>query len=234
MANPSDPLTASRPSPGNGHVPLPDGGAGHALGAAPSHRVRPPGPSAKPAAVVFGIIAVLFVAGFVADDLTSAHHPAAAPSVTTTASAVPGTGGLVPVAVKDVIDAIVTADEPPADVLGALVVPRGTAPVPGTATQRGVGLYDATIGLQVPATEADTITFVRTELAAGKWHVVSSGPSGSDYRIVAQHPGSDGYEWDVGFTVSPTAFASTVPGTSVPASGVTPLTLRLFANSYYS
>lgn len=209
MANPSDPLTVWRP-------------------ALPGSR-RLPGPSAKPAAIVFSIIAVIFVAGFVTDDLTSAHRPAAAPSTTIAATVVPGTGGLVPEPATSVIGAVVQPDEPPTDILAALVVPKGSAAVPGSASQQGLGLYDATIDLQVPASESDVITFLRKELTAGRWQVDSAGASGTGYRIIAEHPGSDGYEWEVGFTASPSTFSSAVPGSSAPASGVTPVALRLFA-----
>lgn len=238
MADPSDPLTAPRPTAGNGHVPVSgdggDGGGpeGGPLGRAPRPTGgRPPGPSVKPAAVVFGIIAVLFVAGFVTDDITSAHHtPAPSPAAAPTAP-VAGSGGLVPEPVRTVIAPIIGPDQPPANVLDALVVPQGTADVPGTVARQGVGLYDSSISLQVRAPEEHAIVFFRAELAAGNWQVVSAGASGSDYRFVAQHPGSDGYEWEVGITLSPTTFASAVKGQTVPDSGLTPVTLRLFANS---
>jgi hypothetical protein len=202
----------------------------------PGRRVpagRPPGPTVKPAAVVFGIIAVLFVAGFVADDLTSAHHPAVARPAARP-SPVAGTGGLVPEPAATVLGGILEPGEPPADVLGAVVVPRGTAAVPGSATQRGVGLYDATVDLEVPAPEGHALAFFRAELAAGRWKVLSAGPSGAGYRFVAQHPGSDGYEWELGITLSPTTFPSPSPAQPSSPQGVTPVTLRLFASSYDS
>jgi hypothetical protein len=230
MDNQTDPAASfvapsARHLPGgasNGH-----GSGGSGLGTAPPSG-RPPGPSAKPAAVVFGVILLVFLAGFVADELSSAPHGARRPSPAAS-TPVPHTGGLVPGPASAVLAPVVTADEPPADIVSALVVPKGTAAVPGSASQQGVGLYDATIDLQVPAPEQDVITFTRTELAAGRWQVLSAGPSGHDYRIVAQHPGSDGYEWEVGLTLSPTTFTSSVPGTTAPAGGITPMTLRLFA-----
>jgi len=116
MRTPSDPLTRTPPASTNGHGP-----------AAPRHNGarsgrRPPGPSARPAAIVFGIILVVFLAGFVADDLSSAHH--AAPSThQATPKAVPGTGGLVPEPSTDVLGSIVDNDEPPANILGQVAEP---------------------------------------------------------------------------------------------------------------
>lgn len=220
MAHSPDPATADLPAPsGNGHVP------GGADGPAP----RPPGPSARPAAVVLGIVFVLFVIGAVAAGLTgsSSRTPPASPST----AVVPGTSGLVAVPARTALTPILTTGEPPADVVAALVVPRGTAAVPGSATERGVGLYDATVHVQLPAPEEAVITFFRAELAAGHWHVLRAGTTAGGYQFLAQHPGSDGYEWELGVTLSPTTFTSAVPGVTAPATGVTPAALRLFAVS---
>lgn len=119
-----------------------------------------------------------------------------------------------------------------ADIVAALVVPEGTAAVPGTSSQRGLGLYDASEAVVVPAAEAEVLTFLRTELGAGRWRITTAAPSsGGTFRIIAQHPASDGYQWELGATLSATTFTSPVPGMAVPKSGVTPLTLRLFAIS---
>ena len=238
MANPSERAAFDLPLPtgegqprsnghGNGSRPVP--GA-----AAPGDRAgggRPPGPSAKPALVVFAIVFVVFLAGFLAD-LLSGGARTSAPPRPAAATPVPGTGGLVPEPARAVLAAVVTADQPPADVLDALVVPKGTRFVPGSAAQRGLGLYDASVRVEIDASEQDAITFFRAELAGGNWHLLSAGrASGGGYQLIAQHPGSDGYEWEVGETISPTAFSSQIPGGSAPAAGVTPATLRLFAVS---
>lgn len=194
---------------------------------------RPPGPTARPAALVLAVIVVVFLVGFMADLLSSSpHRRVPAPSASHGAAPVPGTGGLVPEPAKAVLSPITTRDDPPSDVLAAIVVPEGTRDVPGSSSQRGVGLYDASEAVVVPAPEAGLITFLRTELAAGRWQITSAAPSSDGtYRIIAQHPASDGYQWELGATLSPTTFSSPVPGMAVPKSGVTPLTLRLFAIS---
>jgi hypothetical protein len=180
---------------------------------------------------VLAVILAVFLVGFVAD-LVSSSPRGPAPSTPRRATPVPGTGGLVAVPAKAVLVPITTSDEPPSDIVAALVVPGGTRPVPGSASQRGLGLYDASEMVVVPAPEADVLTFLRTELGAGQWHLTSEAPApGGTYRIIAQHPASDGYQWELGATVSATAFTSPVPGMAVPRSGVTPLTLRLFAIS---
>jgi hypothetical protein len=193
---------------------------------------RPPGPTARPAAVVLAVIVVVFLAGFVADLLSSGgHRSSTSRSPSSPARPVAGSG-LTAEPAAQVLSPIVTPGDPPSDILGALVVPAGTKDVPRSAAQRGLGLYDASVAVEAPAAETAVLQFLRVELAAGRWSVTSAGPApGGTYRIIAQHPGSDGYEWELGATVSPTTFTSSVPGMSVPASGVTPFTLRLFAIS---
>jgi len=246
MADPSEPVAVpfepsagdavtsadSLPSDGDGHSPH-----GHGNGHPPAGFVpelggsRPPGPTVKPAAIVFAIIAVVFVAGFVADEVTSSHHAGSSAPTSSPAKAVAGTGGLVPEPATDVLGAILQPDGPPANILAALVVPKGTSVVPNTASQNGIGLYDARIDLQAPSTAGHMITFVRRELHAGQWKTVSAGSSGKAYQFIAEHPGSDGYEWELGVTISPTAFSSAVAGVTAPPSGVTPFEIRLFAVS---
>ena len=193
---------------------------------------RPPGPTAKPAAVVFGIILAIFLVGFVADAITSSHTstptPAGRPVV------VAGTGGLVAESGGAVLDPIVSSSGPPTDILDATLLPRGSQAVPGSASNHALGLYDSTLTVQIPAAEQATITFFKAELAAGKWHVVSSGTDGAGYRFIAQHPSSDGYEWELGVTLSATAFRSQVPGDQAPPGGVTPTVIRLFQMSDFS
>ena len=86
---------------------------------------------------------------------------------------------------------------------------------------------------ETPANQHDVIAFFRAQLPALHWRRLSQGPTGSagtQYLILNQHPASDGLEWDLGVTVSPTSFggSSAAPGT---AAGTTSFTLRLYAQS---
>ncbi|HLX88328.1 MAG TPA: hypothetical protein VKR22_07740, partial [Acidimicrobiales bacterium] len=144
MANPLDHVTDGQPATRhNGHVPVDT-----ALEGPPR---RPPGPSARPAAVVFGIIFVLFVLGAVGAGLSGG--PSTSKPARPSSAPVPGTGGLVAVPGRATLSSVITTSSPPADVVAAVVVPRGTAPVPGSGAQRGVGLYDATVRAEAPAAE---------------------------------------------------------------------------------
>ena len=207
-------LTAA--SAGNGHGDVDPAGAS-------PRRGRLPGPSTRPALVVLGIIAALFVTGFVVDTLSSGSHPTSTSSPLATASGAP----LRAVPAGSLLHAIVNQGEPPTDIVQALAAPTGASAVPNSTTNRGVELYDRSIRIQVPASQQDVIGFYRAQLPFMHWTRLSEGPKNSDYQLLFQHPGSDGHEWEIGVTVSPTQF----PAAGGNARGTTSFTMRLFAES---
>jgi hypothetical protein len=184
-----------------------------------------PGPSTRPALVVLGIALVVLLAGGIGAALTSSGSaaPPAAKSLPTargaTITAMPGRQTLAP---------IVTAGSPPDDILDAVALPKGATVKAGSATDNGIGLYDHSLSFSIGVSEQRVIDFFRAELKAFKWEIVSQGapPHGAPgYRIVGQHPSSDGYEWEIGVTVASTTFGSGSGG----ASDTTPFTVRMFA-----
>ncbi len=214
------------PGRGNGHRP-PSSEDG------PEWPRRPPGPSTKPALIVLGLILVLFIVG-VALELASGSQsrPTAAPTrIATARGAV-----LHAVPARPLLKAIVSTGQPPDDLLNALAVPKDATPVPSSAVDRGVEAYDRSLRLEVPASQQDVISFFRAELPALHWRRLSQGPTGTagtQYLILEQHPASDGHEWDLGVTVSPTFFGGQTPtsGAAAPAAGTTAFTLRLYSVS---
>ncbi len=196
-------------------------------------RGRPPGPSTKPALIVLGLILMLFLLGVGLELLSgSQSRPTAVPkSVVTARGAV-----LHAVPARPLLGAIVSAGQPPDDLLDAMAVPQGSAPVPSSAINQGVELYDRSLRFEVPATEQDVISFFRAQLPSQHWTRLSQGPAPKvqgGYLILEQHPASDGLEWDLGVTVAPTYFGAQEPGSSVPGAGAgtTSFTLRLYAVS---
>jgi hypothetical protein len=174
---------------------------------------------------VLGIALVVLLAGGIGAALTSSGSAAPGPvrSLPTakgaTITAVPG---------RPILAPIVTAGSPPDDILDAIALPKGVTVKPGSATDNGVGLYDHSLSFEVGVSEQRVIDFFRAELPAFKWEIVSQGPpphGAAGLRIVAQHPSSDGYEWEIGVTVAPTTFGSGSGG----ASDTTAFTLRMFA-----
>ncbi|HVA04506.1 MAG TPA: hypothetical protein VMU64_12265 [Acidimicrobiales bacterium] len=190
---------------------------------------RPPGPSTRPALIVLGLTLILFGVG-VALELASGSQsrPTAAPTKIATARG----AVLQAVPARPLLKAIITSGQPPDDLLDALAVPKDATAVPSSAIDRGVELYDRSLRFEVPRSEQDVITFFRAELPALHWRRLSQGPTGTgatQYLILEQHPASDGHEWDLGVTVSPTAFSADT-GTAAGA-GTTAFTLRLYSVS---
>lgn len=188
---------------------------------------RPPGPSTRPALIVVAIAATLLVVGAVGAALTSGQSkPVAAPkSVPTAAGA-----GLHPTPARSLLAPIVSGGEPPDNVLDALVVPTGTTVVAGSASDVGVSLYDESLRFEAPASQQAILTFFRAELPAEHWQLIGhdSPQAGGGVEIIAQHPGSDGNEWELGVIVLPSTFAATANTGSADS---TPVRLRLFVVS---
>jgi len=222
--NPRGAGTTALDARSNGHgpgIPEPPSGPGR----------RPPGPSTKPALIVLGLTLMLFLLGVGLEVLSgSQSRPTPSPkSVVTARGAV-----LHAVPARPLLGAIISSGQPPDDLLDAIAVPRGSAPVPSSAVSQGVETYDRSLRFEAPATEQDVISFFRAQLPFEHWRRLSQGAAAKvpgGYLILEQHPASDGLEWDLGVTVSPTFFGALSTGSSAPASGTTSFTLRLYAVS---
>lgn len=194
-------------------------------GAAPTRRVRAPGPTVWPAAIVLGVALVVVITAGVAAVMTSGPvaTSATAPRVVQAAGA-----PVAAVTAQDALAPIITPGLPPANVVDAVVVPTGATVSPGSATDLGVGLYDRSLAFSTPLSEEAVITFYRAELPAEGWKVISQGAprDAPGFEILGQIAGTDGYYWEIGVTVSPTAYPR---GSASSATGSTGFTLRLFA-----
>jgi len=195
---------------------------------------RPPGPSTKPALIVLGLIVVVFLVGVGLELLSgSQSRPTASPTrIATARGAV-----LDAVPARPLLKDITSPGQPPDDLLNALAVPLGAAPVPSSSINQGVESYDRSLRFEVPATQQDVISFFRAELASLHWRRLSQGPTGptaTQYLILEQHPASDGLEWDLGVTVAPTFFGdqgASAATSSGASSDTTSFTLRLYSES---
>jgi hypothetical protein len=180
--------------------------------------------------IVLGLTLVLAMVG-VGLEVLSGSQSRPTPSPTRIATARGAVLHAVPA--RPLLSAITVAGQPPDDLLNALAVPRGATPVPSSAVDKGVESYDRSLRFEVAANEHDVISFFRAQLPALHWRRLSQGPTGTagtQYLILEQHPASDGLEWDLGVTVSPTFFG----GQSAPAgtaTGTTSFTLRLYSVS---
>jgi hypothetical protein len=183
-----------------------------------------PGPSVKLALIVVGLAVGIVVLGLLALGLSSSPQ-SAAPSKVATAKgsplkAVPGRPYLAP---------LISAGEPPDDIIDAVVLPSGSqsgSVINDTLAAEG---YDEARMFTLDASEQDLITFFKVELPAWGWHVESSGLPHDQpgFEVLAQRAGSDGYYWEIGAVISPTTFPSSGPA---KATGLTTYEIRLIQN----
>jgi len=182
----------AEPEPGGG-MPLP-----------PVRR----GPGMGPALVVAGI-AVGLVLVFGVLSAVSSSHPRTAASVSTAPVSVPGTAlEAVPAAGR--LKPIEEPDTPPSNILDALFVPVGSAPVAHGHSVSNTNQYDGQMTFAVPATEATVIAFYKAELARHGWKVIQVAsatgiPDGIE--VLSEKAGNDGWYWEAGAVVSPTRFS---------------------------
>jgi hypothetical protein len=161
-------------------------------------------PSRGPALIIIGIVLFITIGGGLLATLgASPHHSSGA------LSSPPGLGLRADHAAHD-LTPIIVAEQPPPDIVAALVVPEGATVTAHTAPSNSSGLYDGSITFSVPTTVARTVAFYKYELGHDHWHVSAtvSGTNGGT-NFYAVHDSSDGYTWEVGVLVEERAGAIT-------------------------
>lgn len=195
----------------------------------PALAVRPPGPPVRLALIAFGLVLLIFVGGFIGLALSSSNPSTTAPAAPLRTAA----GDPAPaVAAKPLLKPMLQPDQPPADVVQALALPQGTTAVPKSLLDQTVSNYDQQMTFISPLSQGAVIAFFHDQLRSQGWSNFSQGrpataelaPRGS-VEVLAQHPGSDGYYWEVGVVVLPTGSAL---GSATPS---THFELRLFVVS---
>jgi len=174
-------------------------------------------------ALVVVLLAVGIVTlGFIAQVFTGSNPPVAAPSSVATAKGSP----IKAIPARSALAPLVTAGEPPDDIVNATVLPAGSVPGSFTDNTNSAQSYDEQREFEIYAPEQKVITFFEVELAAQGWHVESTGKPKNQpgYEVLAQRAGSDGYYWEIGAVVSPTRFTSS----SANPTGETSFEVRLF------
>jgi hypothetical protein len=188
-------------------------------GTAEGQRRRPAGPSLRPALVVVGLALFLVLAFGIGSALN--HNPTPkAPSP----SRVNGTD-LVAQPSAATLRPIEILGTPPADVLDALVLPRGAHTVSVTKWS-GTTQYAGKMTFRLGASQAALVAFFRTELHAHGWSIVNVGPARNErgaIEVLAQRASADGWFWEAGVVVFPTTFG---PGSS--PRGATRFSLDLY------
>ncbi len=173
--------------------------------AAPTGARRTPGPSVRPALIVVGLallVVLVFGIGAALTENVATTQPKSA--------AVRGTG-LVAQPASAALHPIEILGTPPADILDALVLPKGTQTVSDTPWS-GSTQYSGAMTFRLAASQAAVVTFFRAELRARGWSSAKVGPAHDEPRateVLAQRASNDGWFWEAGVVVSPTTFTST-------------------------
>jgi hypothetical protein len=183
----------------------------------PGHRTYQPVSTRGPALIVLGIAVFIVVIGTVASALaTSGAPPRAHRTVTiadgTVVHLTPATAAL---------KSIVSAGQPPADIIGNMVVPTGSPVVRTLDTDQGAAQFDRTVFFTSGLSADQVVDVYRTVLPQMGWQIIYHGDGaqrgGRGTEVLAKRGSGDGFYWEVGAVVSPTTSA-----------GVTPFSVELF------
>jgi len=195
-----------------GSVPgtAPDGGA-TADGVEPVGRGYEPMSVRGPALIVLGLAVFLLLGGVVASALNSGSNPTFALRQVTLSDGT--TVALAPGASK--MHAIVSNDEPPADILGNLGVPKESVVTGVIDADQNAAQFDRTVLLRSQLAQGQVIEVYARKLRAVGWQVIFNGPApqgaAGSTEVLAKKGSGDGFYWEAGVVVSPTTPAGTTP-----------------------
>ena len=100
---------------------------------------------------------------------------------------------------------------PPADIVDALVLPKGTQTVSHTPWS-GSTQYSGSMSFRLAASQAAVVRFFSVELRARGWSGTKVGTARGEpgaTEVLAQRASTDGWFWEAGVVVSPTTFNGT-------------------------
>lgn len=175
----------------------------------PENRLYQPMSLRGPALVVLGIAVLIVVVGIVASALASGSDP----NLSIRRITIPG-GTVVPLSpATSAMKSIVSAGEPPADILGNLAVPAGSTVTRTINLDQGATQFDRTVVLRTGLSSDQVADLYRTLLPRLGWAVLDSGSPGTGSApgtvVLFKRGSGDGFYWEVGATVSPTTSAGT-------------------------
>jgi hypothetical protein len=200
--------------------------AGTAGGTASPPPVAPGRPTGIGPAAIVAVIGVVVVAIFTVLALVTGGG--SGKPVHTPTGTVSGTN-LQAVAGRAVLGPLVSGGEPPANIVAAVTVPKGTKRTSVTNAGSGLGQYDRTATMRVAANQDAVYDFFHTQMRRAGWSVSDAGPArgGRNLEVLGKLGGDDGWYWEMGATVSPTTFANTAAGPGTGAES-TRFTIRLY------
>lgn len=191
-----------------------DGAAGVGDDAvAPAGRGYEPMSVRGPALIVLGLAVFILLGGVVASALSSGGNPTFSLRQVTLADGT--TVALAPATTR--LRAIVSNDEPPADILGNLGVPRESTVTGVVDSDQGTAQFDRTVDLTSHLAQGQVAGAYAELLRSVGWQVIYDGtaPQGvaGATEVLAKRGSGDGFYWETGVVVSPTTSAGATPYT---------------------
>jgi hypothetical protein len=166
-----------------------------------------------PALIVLGIAVFLVVVGSVASVLGSG----ASPHLSIDRVALPGGTVVHLTPATTAMKSVVSAGQPPADILGNLAVPAGSSVVHTIDSDQGVSQFDRTVSFTSDLSSDEVVAAFQTFLPKLGWKALySGGATGQEAgatEVLAKRGSGDGFYWEVGAVVSPTTSTGTTPYT---------------------
>jgi hypothetical protein len=111
---------------------------------------------------------------------------------------------------------IVSAGEPPADIVGNLAVPAGSSVTHFVNIDQGQTQFDRTVYFTTSLSADQVVDLYRALLPRLGWRVIYVGagtgqPGGGRTEVLGKKGSGDGFYWETGAVVSPTTSAGTTP-----------------------
>jgi hypothetical protein len=195
---------------------------GASAGPEPQRPPTPGGISMRPAMIVLGLAALILVL-FVTIGILGTQTPAPVKR-STAAVAVPG-NALRAVPAASLLSPIVSAGEPPTNILNAVSLPVGSVRTSHQNNAQDAGQFDSQVTFRSDDSQAALLDFYAADMKLQGWQVFDRGAAANNpgaLEVLGKLAGSDGYYWEMGVTIPPTTFSK-----DGPARGVTAFTVRL-------
>jgi hypothetical protein len=189
--------------------PEPDPSSEEAVAVDPDRRVFQPMSLRGPAMVVLGIAVFILVAGV----LASAFASGTSPTLSVHRISLPDGTTVQLTPATTAMRSIVSAGEPPADILGNMAVPTHSTVIRTVDTDQGATQYDRTVYFETGLASDQVMDLYHALLPRLGWSLLYSGGGlqrgGSGTGVLAKKGSGDSFYWEVGVVVSPTTSAGT-------------------------
>jgi hypothetical protein len=177
----------------------------------PAARAFQPVSPRGPALIVLGVAVLIVVVGAVGSAIASGG----APDLPIRTVAIPGGTVVSLTRATQAMHSIVSAGEPPADIIGALAVPTDSPVTGHVSTDQRVSQFDRTVMFRSGLSSDQVVDVYRTLLPKLGWKVIYVGSGASRVangtEVLAKKGSGDSFYWEVGVVVSPTTAAGSTP-----------------------